>query len=220
MVKDTIATLGSTHPVKGYMSIATDLMFDAGMVDTFLHGRDRSYTVEDCLDLVSSAGLEFQDWFLKTSYYPPNLTEPGNAFYAAVNQLPDAKKWSVMERIKTLNACHFFLACHHDRPKQNYRIDFSASQALDYVPLMRLRCGVSGQEIYRPGWTVQLDPTHLAFAQHVDGERSIRDIARRVAQSGVLAAADQAELEYMGLELFEGLWRMDFIAIDLSAVSA
>jgi len=220
MVKDTIATLGSTHPVKGYMSIATDLMFDAGMVDTFLHGRDRSYTVEDCLDLVSSAGLEFQDWFLKTSYYPPNLTEPGNAFYAAVNQLPDAKKWSVMERIKTLNACHFFLACRSDRPKQNYRIDFSASQALDYVPLMRLRCGVSGQEIYRPGWTVQLDPTHLAFAQHVDGERSIRDIARRVAQSGVLAAADQAELEYMGLELFEGLWRMDFIAIDLSAVSA
>jgi hypothetical protein len=35
----------------------------------------------------------------------------------------------------------------------------------------------------------------------------------------VLAAADQAELEYMGLELFEGLWRMDFIAVDLSSAS-
>ena len=218
MVKAAIASLAASHPVKGYVSIAPDLAFDAGMVDTFLHGRDRSYTVEDCLDLVSSAGLEFQDWFLKTSYYPPTLTEPGNEFFAAINQLPDAKMWSAMERIKTLNACHFFLATHADRPKTSYRIDFSASNALDYVPLMRLRCGVSGQEIYRPGWRIQLDPTHLAFAQHVDGERSIRDIARRVAQSGVLAAADQAELEYIGLELFEGLWRADFIAVDLSAV--
>lgn len=217
MVKAAIDALAPSHPVKSYISIAPDLAFDAGAVDTFLHGRDRSYTVEDCLDLVSSAGLEFQDWFLKTSYYPPTLTEPGNEFFAAINQLPDAKMWSAMERIKTLNACHFFLATHADRPKKSYRIDFSASNALDYVPLMRLRCGVSGQEIYRPGWRVQLDPTHLAFAQHVDGERSIRDIARRVAQSGVLAATDQTGLEYIGLELFEGLWRADFIAVDLSA---
>jgi hypothetical protein len=84
----------------------------------------------------------------------------------------------------------------------------------------RLRFGVSGQEIYRPGWRVQLDPTPLAFAQHVDGERSIRDIAQPVAQSGVLAAADQTELQYLGLELFEGLWRVDFIAVDLTAAAA
>jgi SAM-dependent methyltransferase len=219
IVKETIAALAPSHPVKSYISIAPDLQFDAGLVDTFLHGRDRSYTVEDCLDLVDSAGLVFQDWFLKTSYYPPTLTEPSSGFYAAVNQLPAAKMWAVMERIKTLNACHFFLATHADRPAESYRIDFAAGNALDYVPLMRLRCGVSGQEIFRPGWRINLDPTHLAFAQHVDGERTIRDIAERVAQSGVLSPANQAELEYIGLELFEGLWRMDFIAIDLSAAA-
>ena len=54
------------------------------------------------------------------------------------------------------------------------RQGFSASNALDYVPFMRLRCGVSADEIYRPGWRISLDPTHLAFVQHVDGERSIR----------------------------------------------
>ena len=219
IVKETIAALAPSHPVKSYISIAPDLQFDAGLVDTFLHGRDRSYTVDDCLDLVDSAGLVFQDWFLKTSYYPPTLTEPSSGFYAAVNQLPAAKMWAVMERIKTLNACHFFLATHADRPAESYRIDFAAGNALDYVPLMRLRCGVSGQEIFRPGWRITLDPTHLAFAQHVDGERTIRDIAERVAQSGVLSPANQAELEYIGLELFEGLWRMDFIAIDLSAAA-
>jgi SAM-dependent methyltransferase len=219
MVKAAVASLAPSHPLRSYMSIAPDLQFDAGMVDTFLHGRDRSYTVDDCLDLVDSAGLVFQDWFLKTSYYPPTLTEPSNEFYAAVNQLPAEKIWSVMERLKTLNACHFFLATHPDRPADSYRIDFSASNALDYVPLLRLRCGVSGQEIYRPGWRINLDPTHLAFVQHVDGERSIREIADRVTQSGVLARADQAELEYIGLELFEGLWRADFIGIDLSGAT-
>ena len=121
-----------------------------------------------------------------------------------------------MERIKTLNACHFFLACHPSRPEQKYRIDFTSSRALDYVPMLRLRCGIRGDEIYRPGWTVRLDPTHLAFAQHVDGDRSIREIAERVALSGVLANTDQAALEYTGLELFEDLWRTDFVGMDLS----
>jgi len=215
LVRQAVDSLAPSHPLRSYISIAPDLKFDAGLVDTFLHGRDRSYTVDDCLDLVESAGLVFQDWFLKTSYYPPTLTEPGNEFYSAVNRLPREKIWAAMERIKTLNACHFFLACHPDRPEPTYRIDFSSGRALDYVPLMRLRCGIQGDEIYRPGWRVRLDPTHLAFAQNIDGERTIREIAQRVALSGVLNA-DQTALEYTALELFEDLWRTDFVAMDLS----
>lgn len=214
LVKQAIGALPQTHPLRRYLAIAPDLEFDAGLVDTFLHGRDRSYTVDDCRDLVESAGLVFQDWLLKTSYYPPTLTQPDSEFFAAVNQLPPEKIWSVMERINTQNGCHFFTACRPEREPSSYRIDFSAADALYYVPLLRLRCGVSGNEIYRPGWRIRLDPTHLAFAQQVDGDRSIREIAARVAQSGVLPT-DQSELEYIGLELFEGLWRTDFIAIDV-----
>lgn len=217
MVKAAVNSLAANHPLRAYMSIAPDLAFDAGMVDTFLHGRDRSYTVDDCLELVSSAGLVFGDWFLKTSYYPSTLTEPDNEFYASVNTLPDRAKWSIMERVKTLNACHFFTACRPERPEASYRVDFSAGNAAEYIPLMRLKCGLRGQEIYRPGWSLRLDPSHLAFVQFVDGERTIRQIAERVAQSGVLARAEQSELELIGLELFEGLWRNDFIAVDLSA---
>jgi len=215
MVKAAVASLDRSHPLQAYIPIGTDLNFDAGVVDTFLHGRDRSYTVDDCLALVRDAGLVFQDWFLRKSYYPPNLVESGNEFFSAVNSLPAEKMWSVMERINTVNACHFFLATHPDRPVSSYRIDFTASGALDYVPLFRFRAGVTGQNVYRPGWTIRLDPTHLAFIQHLDGERSIREIAARVAQSG-LVNADEAELQAIGLELFEGLWRSDFIAIDLS----
>ena len=219
MVKAAVHSLGPNHPLQGYISIANDLNFDAGVVDTFLHGRDRSYTVDDCLDLVSSAELVFQDWFLRKSYYPPMLTDPGNPFYAAVNQMAPEKIWATMERVNTLNACHFFLATHAQRPTKSYRIDFASPNALDYVPMFRYRCGINGQEVSRPGWTMRLDPTHLAFMQHLDGERSIREIVARVAQSG-LVRADQAELGDVALELFEGLWRSDFIAIDLSDATA
>ena len=220
MVKAAIATLAPGHPLRSYLAIAPDLEFDAGLVDTFLHGRDRSYTADGCRELVSSAGLVFQDWFLKTSYYPPLLTEPDNSFYQAINALPEPQIASAMERLKTQNACHFFTACHSDRAQSTYRVDFSADNALDYVPLMRFRCGVAGQEIYRAGWRLRLDPTHLAFAQQIDGERTIREIAGRVAQSGVLGNSEAADLQGIGLELFEGLWRSDFIAVDLSAVAS
>ena len=161
----------------------------------------------------------FGDWFLKTPYYPSTLTDPDNEFFAAINRLPDAKMWAVMERLRTLNACHFFTVSRPERPVESYRIDFSAADALQYIPLMRLRSGVRGQEIDRPGWSLLLDPTHLAFAQMVDGERTIAEIAERVAQAGVAGRADRTQLEAIGLELFEGLWRMDFIAVDLSRTS-
>ena len=67
------------------------------------------------------------------------------------------KMWSVMERVKALNACHLFLATHPDRPTAGYRIDFAASKALDYVPLFRLRSGVSGQEVFQPGFRCTQD---------------------------------------------------------------
>jgi hypothetical protein len=185
------------------------------LIDTFLHGRDRSYSVADCLELVSASGLVFQDWFLKHSYYPQALTHPSNEFFAAINALPREMMWSVMERVNTLNACHFFMATHPERPASNYRIDFNSPQALDYVPRFRLRCGSQGQEVFRPGWSVRLDPIHVEFLQHLTGDLSIREIVGRVNQSGMLAEVDQAELESVGLELFKGLRRADFIAVNL-----
>ncbi len=219
MVKQAIAVLPQAHPLRSYLAIAPDLEFDAGLVDTFLHGRDRAYTVEDCLELVGSAGLVFQDWLLNTSYHPLTLVNPDSEFYAAVDRLPREKMWSVMERINTLNACHFFMATRADRDPAGYRIDFSAANALDYVPLFRLRSDLAGDEIFRPGWRLRFSPVHLAFAREIDAERSIRDIATRVAESGVVGG-DQSELEDIALHLFEGLWRTDFIAIDLSRAVA
>jgi SAM-dependent methyltransferase len=209
MVKEAIASLAQDHPLRSYIAIAPDLQYDAGLVDTFLHGRDRSYTVDDCLELVSGAGLVFQEWFLKSAYYPQPAS--GNALLAAVAELPDEKQWAVMERINARNGCHFFTACRPERPRDRYRIDFASPAATGYVPAFRYRCRLDGVEIVRPGWKQQLDPVSLALVQQVDGRRSIAEIIAAAASSGVLPPRSQAELEDLGQSVFRSLWQRDFV---------
>jgi hypothetical protein len=219
MVKETISLLPPDHLVQSYFNIASDLQYDAGLVDTFLHGRDRSYTVDDCIDLVTSAGLVFQTWFQNGPYYPHDVFAPASELYAAVNALPEPKLWSVMERLRTNNGCHFFIACRPDRPKERYTIDFSTRDCLDYVPLMRLGCGLSGTDILQPNGRMVLNAAQLAFVRHVDGRRTIREIAACVARSGESPQGSTAKLEKFGRKLFQSLWRLDFLAMALKANS-
>jgi SAM-dependent methyltransferase len=220
IVKKTISLLPPGHPLQSYLKIeGAELQYDGAVVDTFLHGRDRSYTVDDCIDLVTSAGLVFQGWFLKSPYYHHDLLEPANEFAPAVNALPERELWSVMERVHQMAGCHFFMACCPDRPKESYVIDFSTDDCLDYVPEMRMRCGLSGTEIFRPTWRMGLNPAQLPFVQNVDGHRTIREIAERVAQSGESPRASAADLENFGRKLFQSLWRLDFVAMALNANS-
>ncbi len=215
LVRTGLDWLDPTHPARVYMDLAPDLYYDAGMVDTFLHGRDVSFTVQDCLDLVDGAGLVFQDWFHKTAYYPPTVAAPDNEFLAAIGRLPDRRMWSVMERLRNQHGCHLFTACRPERPAVSYRIDFHGGQELRYTPLWRTAAGLDGQDFVRPGWRITLAPAHAVLAGMIDGERSIGDIAAAAALSGDIGYADRAAAERAAVELFEGLWRMDFVAIDL-----
>ena len=210
-VKEAVGLLPEDHPVRVYLAIAPDLSFDAGLVDTFLNARDRSYTVDDCLALVDDAGLVFQDWFLKSPYYPPSSD---GKFLGAVTALPDRKQWSVMERINTRNACHFFTACRPDRPREAYRIDYASPAFLDAVPAFRLRCGLEGDAIFRPGWRTGLDPVQRALVRHVDGRRTVREV---LAAAGAcsLAEVSPADLEELGRTTLRWLWQRDFLAIGL-----
>jgi hypothetical protein len=123
-----------------------------------------------------------------------------------------------MERIHSVNACHFFMACRPERPKESYTIDFSTHDCLDYVPLMRVRCGLSGGEVFRPDWRVRLNSAQLPFVQHVDGHRTIRDIAASV-HGETSSRGSVADVEKFAGKLFQALWRLDFLAMALDKSS-
>ncbi|MGB9303194.1 MAG: class I SAM-dependent methyltransferase [Mycobacterium sp.] len=220
MVRQTLAGLPADHPVQSYLRIEGDeLAYEGAVVDTFLHGRDRSYTVDDCIDLVTAGGLAFQGWFLNAPYYPHDWFTPCSEQHRLINELPERKLWSIMERLHTFGGCHFFMACREDRPKESYRVDFSTADALDYVPVMRMRCGLEGNQIYRPGWCMPLNPAQLPFVRNVDGRHTIREIAAGVAKSGQSPGASVADLESFGRKLFESLWRLDFVSMGLHRVA-
>jgi len=220
LVRAGLDWLEPSHPVRPYLEDAPDLGYDAGMVDTFLHGRDVSFTVGDCLELVEGAGLVFQGWFHGAGYHPPTLVEPDNEFLAVISTLPQRQIWAIMERLYNRNACHLFMTCRPERPVPTYRIDFTAPEALDFVPLWRMHTAVEGAVLTRyDGWTVTLGLVYAALAERVDGERSLRQIVALVDQSVETPGAD-ANTAAVALRLFEQLWKLDFIAVDLSKVSA
>lgn len=220
IVNETISMLDPKHPFLIYRDSAPDLYYDAGLVDTCLHGRDRSYTTGDCIDLVESAGLVFQRWFHNAPYYPHdinNLSSPATEFYQIMTALPEVKMWSVLERLRTANSCHFFIAAHPDRPRESYAIDFASQQAGDYVPQMRFSCSLNGAEIHRPHWDMTLNAAELPFVQHINGQRTIREIAAAVANG----ETDKFKLELyenFARGLFRSLWRLDFVEMSLAAV--
>ncbi|MEO8815462.1 MAG: class I SAM-dependent methyltransferase [Mycobacterium sp.] len=220
VVRETLNNLAPEHPVQPYIKMAADLRSDSGLVDTFLHGRQKSYSVDDCLDLVSSAGLEFQGWMLKAPYYLHELSSSLGSFQRSVTALPEQKVWSVMERMRTMNARHFFIATASARPKSSYVVDFSAPESLDYVPLYRWKCGLNGNEIFRSGWRMALNPAQLPFVQNIDGRKTVREIAATVSQAGGAGRANPSDLEKFGRKLFEALWRLDFVSMALDGDKA
>jgi SAM-dependent methyltransferase len=213
VITEAMGTLPADHPIRAYLAIAPDLHSDAGVVDTFLHGRDLSYTVDDCLALVSSCGLVFQDWFLKAPYHPPVAS--GNPFHSAIAALPVERQWAVMERVNSRNACHFLIACRADRPRATYAVDFASARFTGYIPSLRHRCALDGNGISCPGWSAPLDAGQLAILRQVDGRCTIGEALGRAVDDGALAHMGLADREQFARELFQSLWQLDVIAVEL-----
>ncbi len=165
VVKETIPVLPADHPVWTYLNNSSDLNADTSVVDTFLHGRQRCYTVTECIDLVTSAGLVFQDWLFKSLYYPQEIYALPDRLLSVLNGLPDIEIWSLMERLRALDTNHSFVACRPDRPTANYTVDFSSADALGYIPVMRPFSGVSGNDIVMPHGRMPLNAIHVPFIQ-------------------------------------------------------
>ncbi len=215
IVREMLGALSPKHPIKSYLDIAPDLGFDAGLVDTFLHGRDRSYSIQDCFSLVEAAGLVFQDLFLKSPYYPPAQSD--NAFLHSVAALNEHQQWSVMERINTNNACHFFTACRQERPKESYHINFDAQTVDHCIPELRYRCTFNNDTLNRYNWSTTLSPLECLLLQRVDGRNSIVDIISHASNVGNLAHEDPLALASFAKAFFKRLWQLDFLSMQLSA---
>jgi SAM-dependent methyltransferase len=186
MVRHTLdSVLPARHHIAAYRD--PDRGFDAGLVDTYLHPRERAYTVPDVLQLVSDSGLKFQGWLDNLDYtISLHISKPQDPLRQAIEALPLPEQWRVIELIGQALARHFVLACHVDRPVSDYTLDFTGQAWLDYVPSLRRPIAVSpagsGEppsetaSVKRYGHRVELDATEEALLERIDGKRSIIEI--------------------------------------------
>lgn len=209
LVKQMIAALPPEHPLRAYAKRSTDMKFDAGLVDLFLHKQDRPYTVGEVLDLTREAGLAFQGWIEPMRYNPDGGVPDTHPIYQRLDSLSDEDRWRAMELIGGQHTRHDFCACRTDRPDSTYRIDFDATDFPDRaVPLAmsgKLTPAADGKPAQLTAERLPpltLPPALVVLFQQIDGQRTVR----QCLESSNLDLPAESLLEH-GLRFYRALWR-------------
>ncbi|MDH4378306.1 MAG: class I SAM-dependent methyltransferase [Vampirovibrionales bacterium] len=157
LVRSVLAGLPAHHPVQPMLKNNLDMNYDAGIVDMFLHPMDHGFSVQDCLNWVNNAGLEFQGW-LDPFAYEPAAWVKDPAVRAKLMALPKPQQWQTMELLNGGIRMHSFMACHPDRPKSSYQLNFNSPKFLTWIPIKRVHRFVPANgETHLPAW-IQRDP--------------------------------------------------------------
>ncbi len=192
VVRETLSILPPTHPHHAYLRGAVDHQTEAGLVDTYLHRRDRAYAVPDCLALVAAAGLVFQGWDMNFDYHPDGPLHAHPALRDRINALPEEEIWHAMEIISGSIRMHEFHVCRRERDPGTYRIAWESADLLSCTPG---HCVDLMQVLDRTGariWAIgrgNLPPIPLAepqariFAQ-MNGSRTVRECLASAGISG------------------------------------
>jgi SAM-dependent methyltransferase len=178
-VKATLAAFPHDHPLRRSLAGSNDLAFDAGVVDTFLHPRDRAYSIGDCFELLDAAGLVLQGWLNRQAYDPATrITQP--RLRELVARLPEREALQALELVDGRIATHSFYACRRERDPSQYRIDFAGAGFMDLVAVPRegwVRNAAGDMLLFQSAAgakTIELRDRRAAVAQRIDGRRTVR----------------------------------------------
>ena len=217
LIKATLPLLPQEHPLRSYAKRSTDMKFDAGLVDLFLHKQDRPYSIGEIMDLAADAGLVFQAWVEPMHYNPEGRVPENNPLYHRLAQLSDEARWKAVELLDGLRSRHDFCVCRPDRPPHGYRIDFReagfADRAIPVVPESTLTQGSGGKPAMLKGpraTPLTLPPPLVAIYRQIDGRRTIR----KCVKSAPVNAPAEALLQH-GLRFFRSLWRTGHVRLRL-----
>jgi len=197
----------------------TELSYDAGLVDLFLHPIDRGYTVESCLDYVESCGMTLQGWVESRLYYPEGQVQPNTVLWKMLNLLPEPERWKAMELFNGGISKHLFYVCHQERPIHSYRIQFEDEQFLDYIPRRRVLRANQPEPASIGNW-LDAPATGSEHANLINrlfsligGQNTVRDCLEQAALPG----SHEQITEYVR-QVFQTLWRMEYVMFNIPAV--
>ena len=215
------------HPLEKLLREAPDFRHEAAIADALLHPQDRAYSVPQFLDFIDRASLTFGRWLRQAPYLPQcgALANIPQAF--RLNQLAPAEQHAAVELFRGTMVSHSAIVYRKDRP-QPRDVNPAGDDWPGYVPLRmsdtkclqeRLPPGAAAVLLY-PGHTFRdlvmpINAIELSLFEGIDGNRSIAEIAERVAAPG--SAATRREV---ARAFFERLWWYDQVVFDTSRTRA
>lgn len=221
LVKTVVSTLNPAHPLSNYLKIADDLIYDAGIVDTFLHPQDRSYLPAEIYELTRDAGLEFLSWAFPHVYNLDSALPAAHPLRSRIQNLDDSVAANVCDLLTQATGTHRWFACHPSYALKS-RIPFDSPRLADcYVALHRnvvikapadpasqlpARCE-------RDGLQFELD-SYLASMLRLMGEQNIASIGEAVRRLSVDAVNQDAILSQLNVTL-KALWKNGHVYIFL-----
>lgn len=220
-VKDTLAALPPYHPVQNFRRLAArDLAYDEGLVDTFLHRRDRPFTCKGCLDLTQEAGLVFQGWKENGLYHFDARLAAQDPLWNHLRGLDLRSYWQAVEMLDATIAAHWFHVCRPERSTSSYIIRFNDDAFLNYIPIARVSQTTAADAlqgalatISRPPFpVVGLDEWRAAVFSHIDG---IKNVLQCLTATGL--TMDAPATKEFGRDFFSFLWRIGYALFRLPA---
>lgn len=221
IVKQTIASLPKDHGVRIYSNTASDLHYDAAVVDTFLHPQDRAYTVPQVLDFAKNNGLRFRGWLDEALYSITSTVPAGHPIRAKALKLPPEKQWAMTELLTQSMGCHRFLLCHPEAPEADYKLDFSSEAFLDYIPYLRPPVKVvvpvdvnlkTPGKLERGGTNFAVSYPEMPLIEGVNGQRSISEIMAAYPKKAKLS---KAKLFTVTKSFFEKMAEWDHMQFEI-----
>jgi len=218
IVKATLKELSQHHSANTYLRSAPDLDCDSGLVDTFLHKRDRSFTVMDCFNLLSECGLKFQGWIENGFYYPELQVSLDSPLFTKIDEMSEPEIWCAMELFCGDISKHLFFACREDRPKTSYSINFNSNDFLKFIPAKRVTNVTPSNALLGRPLTIQRDPMppvaldniQAAFFENVNGENTVKECIDELGLK-----KKPVEMENYARNLVRSLWRAGYLFIKL-----
>lgn len=180
VVRDTLASLPAEHPLRPFLNLdAFGVGSDAGVVDMFLHRRDRAYAVSECLALVDEAGLKFQGWDNNLFYHPEGFFPKGSQLRARLDALTEQNLWQAMEFLLGRISLHWFFVTSRERKLDTYQIPWDTPELASWIPLraaqLGSRQGAAGSEYAMTGANrppVPISNQQAATLTQIDGRKT------------------------------------------------
>ncbi len=191
-VRKTLRELPPHHYARWFLPPSIEQIADAELVDIFLHVQDRAYSVQEVLDLVSSAGLAFQGWSDNGLYYRDAHIDPSSELWSRVDGVTEQDEWSVIDSLMLHNMRHSFVARHENKDAP-WRINFEGKDWLRYRPVAHPSLAALGGGKFRRGaFEFDLPPQEQKLLQGSDGQASISTILSGLGEPS--AGSERREL--------------------------